>query len=128
MSDRLQETSHEILEVFDAPDSDANQVYTFSTDELTALCPFDFGGPDFYRLTLRYVPVETCLESKSLKRYLESFRDDEVSAEDLGAEMYETLKAVTQPDRLYIRLEQARRGGIEESVEFGDISLRRSSR
>lgn len=127
MSDRVQETSHEILEVFDAPDSDANQVYTFTTDELTALCPFDFGGPDFYRLTLRYVPVETCLESKSLKRYLESFRDDEVSAEDLGAEMYETIKAVTQPDRLYIRLEQARRGGIEESVEFGDISLRRSS-
>jgi len=128
MSDRLQETSHKILEVFDAPDSDANQVYTFTTDELTALCPFEFGGPDFYRLTLRYVPVETCLESKSLKRYLESFRDDEVSAEDLGAEMYETLEAVTQPDRLYIRLEQARRGGIEESVEFGDISLRRSSR
>lgn len=127
MSDRVQETSHEILEVFDAPDSDTNQVYTFTTDELTALCPFDFGGPDFYRLTLRYVPVETCLESKSLKRYLESFRDDEVSAEDLGAEMYETIKAVTQPDRLYIRLEQARRGGIEESVEFGDISLRRSS-
>lgn len=127
MSDRVRGTSHEILEVFDAPDSDTNQVYTFTTDELTALCPFDFGGPDFYRLTLRYVPVETCLESKSLKRYLESFRDDEVSAEDLGAEMYETIKAVTQPDRLYIRLEQARRGGIEESVEFGDISLRRSS-
>jgi len=128
MSDRLQETSNKILEVFDAPDSDANQIYTFTTDELTALCPFEFGGPDFYSLTLRYMPAESCLESKSLKRYLESFRDHEVSAEDLGAEMYETLEAVTEPDRMYIRLEQARRGGIEESVEFGDISLRRSSR
>jgi 7-cyano-7-deazaguanine reductase len=112
-----------ILDVFEAPDSDANQVYTFETFELTALCPFDFGGPDFYELRLQYVPDEVCLESKSLKKYLESFRDVEITAEELGAEMYAAFHKTTDPERMYLRLEQARRGGVEETVEFGDRSL-----
>ncbi len=41
------------LETFAAPECEAQSVYTFETDELTALCPFEFGGPDFYELTIR---------------------------------------------------------------------------
>ena len=123
MSKRLRETSHDIIEVFDAPDSEATQVYTFTTDELTALCPFDFGGPDYYVLTLRYSPADYCLESKSLKKYIESFRDTEISAESLGTEIFETIQETVEPEDLYIRLEQARRGGVEEVVEIGDTSL-----
>lgn len=115
----------EILDVFEAPDSNANQVYTFETSELTALCPFDFGGPDFYDLTLRYVPDTECVESKSLKKYLQSFRDVEITAEEMGAAMFDKFKSVIDPESMYLRLEQARRGGIEETVEFGDRSLRR---
>jgi 7-cyano-7-deazaguanine reductase len=124
MSKQLLETSHDIIKVFDAPSSEATQIYTFSTDELTALCPFDFGGPDYYVLTLRYSPTDSCLESKSLKKYIESFRDTEVSAERLGAEIFETIEETVEPKNLYVRLEQARRGGIEEVVEIGDSSLR----
>lgn len=112
------------LEVFDAPESGADQIYTFETDEVTALCPFDFGGPDFYEFKLQYIPDDLCLESKSLKKYLESFRDTEITAEELGAEMYEAFSAVVSPEAMYLRLEQARRGGIEETVEYGDRSLR----
>lgn len=117
-------SSRGILDAFTAPDSEAEQVYTFETEELSALCPFDFGGPDFYTVTLRYVPDERCVESKSLKKYLESFRDVEITAEELGAEMFDAFDDLMNPQRMYLRLEQARRGGIEETVEFGDRSLR----
>lgn len=112
-----------ILDSFEAPDSSADQIYTFETNELTALCPFDFGGPDYYEFTLKYVPSKNCVESKSLKKFLESYRDVEITAEDLGAEMHEAITTIISPERIYIRLEQARRGGIEETVEFGDTGL-----
>ena len=112
------------LEVFEVPESDTDQIYTFETDEVTALCPFDYGGPDFYEFKLQYIPDELCIESKSLKKYLESFRDAEITAEELGAEMYESFEATISPDTMYLRLEQARRGGIEETVEYGNRSLR----
>lgn len=113
----------DILDTFDSPNSDANQVYTFETSELTARCPFDFGGPDYYQFELRYVPNKSCLESRSLKRFLESYRDAEITAEELGAEMFAAFQQTAEPAAMYLRLEQARRGGIEETVEFGDRSL-----
>jgi len=111
------------LETFAAPECEAQSVYTFETDELTALCPFDFGGPDFYELTIRYTPADDALESKSLKEYLEGFRSRELTAEQLGAEIYAALEETMQPESLYVRLEQARRGGIEETVEVGNREL-----
>ena len=113
-----------VLDSFEAPDTTVAQVYTFETDEVTALCPFDFGGPDYYKFTLKYVPSQNCVESKSLKKFLESYRDVEITAEGLGAEMYEEISAVINPKKMYLRLEQARRGGIEETVEFGDTELK----
>jgi 7-cyano-7-deazaguanine reductase len=113
----------ELLDVFEAPESDAKRVYTFDSSELTALCPFDFGGPDYYDFTLRYIPDKKCIESKSLKQYIESFRDVEITAEELGAEMYNAFDQLMDPESIYLRLEQARRGGIEETVEYGDRSL-----
>lgn len=112
------------LDTFDAPPHAEQSVYTFTTDELTAHCPFDFGGPDYYDLTIRYVPGEVALEAKSLKQYLESFRDREMTAESLGSELYAELADTLEPTTLYVRLEQARRGGIEETVEVGDNGLR----
>lgn len=109
------------MERFDAPPS--NQVTTFETDELTALCPFDFGGPDHYDLTIIYVPANDALESKSLKEYLQGFRARELTAEALAGEIHETVNQAIRPANLYVRLEQARRGGIEETVEVGDRAL-----
>jgi len=105
------------IETFESPGS---HIATFETDELTALCPFDFGGPDFYDLTIRYDPDELAVESKSLKVWLQSFRDTEISAEALAVEIHDSVADAIEPDALYVRLEQARRGGIEESVEVGE--------
>ena len=111
----------ERLESFEAPPS--KQVTTFKTDELTALCPFDFGGPDHYDLTIKYEPGDDCLESRSLKLWIESYRDKEITAERLADELYRDLKRAIGPSSLDVRLEQARRGGIEEIVEVGDRDL-----
>lgn len=111
------------IETFAAPETDTRQRYTFETDELTAKCPFDFGGPDFYELTLRYEPADRALESRSLKEYLEAFRERELTAEQLGVEIHDAIDETVNPDRLYVRLEQARRGGIDEVVEVGDHEL-----
>lgn len=110
------------IERIEAPDS--NQITTFETDELTALCPFDFGGPDYYELVIRYEADDYCIESRSLKQWLESFRDREITAEDLADELYSVIDLALDPRRLYVRLKQARRGGIEETVEVGNLELR----
>lgn len=115
--------SDAVLETFEAPESTGTQILTFETDEITAQCPFDFGGPDFYSFQLRYMPSDLCIESKSLKLYLQSFRNREITAEEFGAELYDTFTDLLDPDRMYIQLEQARRGGLEETVEMGDTSL-----
>lgn len=108
------------LDTFESP---GEHIATFETDELTALCPFDFGGPDFYDLTIRYEPRGLCVESRSLKEYLHTYRDEEISAEALAAEIHRALTESINPERCYVRLEQARRGGIEETVDVGDRSL-----
>lgn len=116
--------SAEILETFETPESEGKQVLAFDTDEVTAQCPFDFGGPDFYTFKLRYIPNDVCIESKSLKLYLQSFRGREITAEEFGAEVYDAFDDLLDPEKMYIRLEQARRGGIEETVEMGNQDLR----
>jgi len=108
-----------VLESFDSPLGNKG-VCEFHTDELTAHCPFDFGGPDFYELWVVYVPRNLVIESRSLKRYIESFRDSELTAEGVAEEIYSALDEVIEPRMLYVRVEQARRGGFEQTVEVCD--------
>ena len=110
-----------VLDTFTSP---GGHTATFETDELTALCPFDFGGPDFYELRLVYQPAELCVESKSLKQYVQSFRDTEITAETLARTIHEDVTAAIEPEACYVRLEQARRGGITETVEVGHVDRR----
>lgn len=109
------------LERFESP---SDHVATFETDELTARCPFDFGGPDHYHLTIRYKPDKWALESRSLKEFLQSYRDTEITAERLTGRIHGRIDETIDPSALYVRVEQARRGGIEETVETGDRELK----
>lgn len=104
------------LEKFKSP---GEHVCTFETDELTALCPFDFGGPDYYNIQIKYKPDEYVIESRSLKKYLESFRQREISAEKLAVTIHSDIEECIEPEWIHITLEQSRRGGIEETVEVG---------
>ncbi len=108
------------IPVEDAQNSET-QVVSFETDELTAWCPYDFGGPDFYHLVVRYIPTTHGIESKSFKKYIESWRDAEISGEDLATAIHDDIKSTGEFSALYVRAEQARRGGVEETVEVGDV-------
>jgi 7-cyano-7-deazaguanine reductase len=82
-------------------------------DELTAVCPIT-GQPDLYRITIGYRPVELCLESKSVKLYLGSFRNEGVFCEALAVRIRDDVASALAlpPDAVSVELEQKARGGI----------------
>ena len=100
----------EHVEVFPAP---ANVTSVrFTNDELNSMCPVT-QQPDLSTVVIEYEPDQWCIESKSLKLYLWSFRDRAVFAEALAAEIAGEVMATAQPKRVTVTLTQRPRGGIE---------------
>jgi 7-cyano-7-deazaguanine reductase len=77
------------------------------------VCPIT-GQPDLYRLTIGYQPDTLCLESKSVKLYLATFRNEGAFCEALAVQIRDDVAAVLElpPARVHIALEQKARGGI----------------
>lgn len=100
------------LETFPTPEGVV--AIEFATDELLAVCPLT-AQPDHYQLTVRYSPDRVCLETKSLKLYLWSFRDRGIFAEALACQVATDLSAAlgVQVDA---ELTQSARGGIVTRV------------
>lgn len=86
-------------------------------DELTALCPAVPGlQPDFYRWSIRYRPNGCCVESKSLKLYLLTWRDERIFAEHLAVRIaFDVASALDTT--VTVRLLQQRRGGMETAAD-----------
>ena len=82
-----------------------------STDELASVCPVT-GQPDLSSVEIEYEPADLCVESKSLKLYLWSFRDRAVFAEALAAEIATEFMTTAAPHRVRVTLRQRPRGGI----------------
>jgi 7-cyano-7-deazaguanine reductase len=85
------------------------------TDEWNCVCPFS-GLPDFGRLVIRYVPQALCLELKSLKYYLTSFRHVGIYQEHAANRILQDLVACCQPRRMEVTLDYRLRGGIHTVV------------
>jgi 7-cyano-7-deazaguanine reductase len=83
----------------------------FSTDEVTSLCPVT-GQPDISDVVIEYEPDHLCIESKSLKLYLWSFRDRPVFAETLAAEIAAEVQRSSRPRAVRVVVTQHVRGGI----------------
>ncbi|MFD2638603.1 preQ(1) synthase [Piscibacillus salipiscarius] len=105
------EEGREILknEAFDAPNV---QEITFNALEFTAVCP-KTGQPDFGRVEITYTPKNKCIESKSLKFYLWSFRDQGAFCESLAAQIADDVSYAIEPKRVEVTVYQSARGGIE---------------
>lgn len=97
------------LDVFDAPEG-VSEV-TMTSDELTSSCPIT-GQPDYYTVSIRYVPDRKCIESKSLKLYLWSFRDKAMFAEKIAAVICERVVKDIAPKSCRVVAQQKARGGI----------------
>lgn len=83
--------------------------------EFTSLCPVS-GNPDFAKLTIEYIPDKLCLELKSLKFYLNSFRNKGIFYENLINEIMETLKDSCSPRWMKVTGEFTPRGGLSTTV------------
>ncbi|HXW87635.1 MAG TPA: preQ(1) synthase [Streptosporangiaceae bacterium] len=83
----------------------------FSSAELSSVCPIT-GQPDLSSVVIEYEPRERCIESKSLKLYLWSFRDRPVFAEALAAEIAAEVQRAVEPRSVRVVLTQNVRGGI----------------
>jgi 7-cyano-7-deazaguanine reductase len=84
-----------------------------TSDELTAVCPVT-GQPDMYAASIEYTPRDRCLESKSLKLYLASFRNEGVFCEALAVKIRDDVAEALglDSDGVRVRLTQKARGGI----------------
>jgi 7-cyano-7-deazaguanine reductase len=88
----------------------------FESLDFTSLCPVT-GQPDFARITVDYVPDARCIETKSFKFYLSSFRNTRSFNEEVVNRILEDLVAACAPRQLWVHGEFAPRGGIGVSVE-----------
>jgi 7-cyano-7-deazaguanine reductase len=84
-----------------------------TSDELAAVCPVT-GQPDFYTATIEYRPTARCIESKSLKLYLNRYRNEGHFCEALAVKIRDDLAEALElpPDKVRVTLRQKARGGI----------------
>ena len=95
-------------EAFPAPDV---QSVTLAATEFTSICPRT-GQPDFGSVTIEYTPGERCLESKAVKFYLWSYRDEGAFCESLAARIADDIVYAIAPRALRVAVHQNVRGGI----------------
>jgi 7-cyano-7-deazaguanine reductase len=104
-----------ILESFDNPNPERDYEIEFDCPEFTCLCPLT-GQPDFAHFFITYVPNEKCVELKSLKLYLWSFREEGAFHEKVTNQILDDLVAAIRPRLLDVRGEWFVRGGISTNV------------
>ncbi|MGB5397704.1 MAG: preQ(1) synthase [Gammaproteobacteria bacterium] len=103
------------LEIFDNPQPARDYTIRISLPEFTCLCP-KTGQPDFATLELEYVPEKSCIELKSLKMYIWSFRDEGAFHEAVTNQILEDLVAACAPRFMRLSAEFNVRGGVYTSV------------
>lgn len=108
------------LETFENPSPDRDYEITFDCPEFTCLCPLT-GQPDFAHFQITYVPDQICVELKSLKLYLWSFRDEGAFHEKVTNQILDDLVAATSPRMMEVTGKWFVRGGITTDVRCTHI-------
>ena len=124
--DGLEALTPDVLQTFPYEYPVREALVEISTDEWTCVCPFS-GLPDFGTLVIRYLPSDACIELKSLKYYLTSFRSVGIYQEHAANRVLEDLVACCAPRWMEIELDYRLRGGIHTvvTVAFGDKTIER---
>jgi 7-cyano-7-deazaguanine reductase len=103
------------LETFPNPNPERDYTIAFEVPEFTCLCPLT-GQPDFAQFAISYVPDERCVELKSLKLYMWSYRDERAFHEKVTNNIADDLIALLSPRKLRIDARWNVRGGIVTTV------------
>lgn len=104
-----------ILETFENPHPKRDYTIRIRMPEFTCLCP-KTGQPDFATLHLEYVPDRACIELKSLKLYIGSFREEGAFHEDVTNRILDDLVTACEPRFMRLLADFNVRGGIYTSV------------
>jgi 7-cyano-7-deazaguanine reductase len=105
----------DVLEVFDNQYPGRDYTIEIVCPEFTSVCP-KTGQPDFGTLTLRYVPDRKCVELKSLKLYLQQYRNEGIFYEHVTNRILDDLAAAVRPRRMTLVAAFRARGGITSTV------------
>jgi 7-cyano-7-deazaguanine reductase len=105
-----------ILETFPNPQPDRRYTITMECPEFTCMCPRT-GQPDFATIHVRYVPDAICIELKSLKLYLWSYRNEGAFHEAVVNQILEDVSSACQPHFMEVVGEFNVRGGIRTTVK-----------
>ncbi len=103
------------IELFDNPRPGRDYVITTKVPEFTSVCPVT-GQPDFGTITIEYCPDKHCIELKSLKYYMQSFRNKGIFYEALTNEILDFLADACKPKWMKVTSEFTPRGGISTDV------------
>jgi 7-cyano-7-deazaguanine reductase len=106
--------SADILETFPNPARRAFWIRLASAD-FTSLCPIT-GQADFAQITIEYLPAKRCLETKSLKFYLASYRNERAFNEEVTNHILDDLVSACSPRQMIVQAKFASRGGISLTV------------
>jgi len=107
---------NKILERFENPQQKEDYIINITVPEFTCLCP-KTGQPDFATLCIKYIPKDFCLELKSLKQYITSFRNIGAFHESVANQICNDLFMAINPQFLTLKAQFNVRGGIHTSVE-----------
>lgn len=104
-----------MLETFDNQFPGRDYTIEIVCPEFTSVCP-KTGQPDFGTLTIQYTPAAKCVELKSLKLYLQQYRNEGIFYENVTNRIFDDLVGTLHPRRLTLRAAFSARGGITTSV------------
>jgi 7-cyano-7-deazaguanine reductase len=111
----MSDSFRNMLETFENQFPQRNYKIEIVCPEFTSVCP-KTGQPDFGQLTITYTPDRLCVELKSLKLYLQQFRNEGIFYENVTNRILDDLVAVLQPRRLTLVAAFSPRGGIRTHV------------
>ena len=103
------------LEIWDNPNPERNYEINISYPEFTCLCPRS-GYPDFASINVRYVPANKIVELKSLKLYLNSFRNTSISHEEITNKVFSELEKKLKPRFLEVIGDFNPRGNVKTFI------------
>lgn len=109
------------LETFENQFSDRDYRIEIVAPEFTSVCP-KTGQPDYGTLTIQYIPNKLCIELKSLKLYLQSFRNEGIFYEHVTNTILDDLATVAKPRYMKLVAAFTARGGISTSVTAEFVS------
>ncbi|GIK15587.1 MAG: NADPH-dependent 7-cyano-7-deazaguanine reductase [Planctomycetota bacterium] len=104
-----------MLETFANPHPHRDYLIEHVAREFTSLCP-KTGQPDFGTVTVRYVAAELCVELKSLKLYLQQFRNRGIFYEDITNVILNDLVSTCRPRWMQVRTRWTVRGGMRSVI------------